>query len=381
LNQDFSSYVRSLTADTEPDPAEVTRTLLSLRKILRVELDRRGLLRVSPACLGVFGWDNWTNPEGGSSDALDELAADCYTFTFVRRLQALKAQLLVKPNIEGLVVRNVRNFLYDRNKRFDPIGFRIFEAIQKAVRTAVGDGRLWIIEGELRVGSSTVFCAAREDTEEVTVFATTESVETLASLLANELMPELVTARGKARASTLAALSDQLSHRLTIHPEPQAYRFQEFVAAFKSEVRSRWFALLEDDLGETSLQESDDGSPERVRSVIHESDLEDRDWVARLSTSVDRVLDRLEERDDTRRDTRKYLDRLWYYARGVALEPGWEPDTAPSRRQLARELEIPRDRLNELGQQLRDIVEQVRAEELGPTDHASRAVIPRGHTR
>src|SRR5262249_51174965 len=100
----FTRFVQSL--DEAPDETLALAVWGRLREILEHELKRRGLWHHPPAYLGICAAD-W---RGGPEDdgALDELVAECYGFIFVDRLERLRAQLAQKPNIEGLVLLNVR---------------------------------------------------------------------------------------------------------------------------------------------------------------------------------------------------------------------------------------------------------------------------------
>src|SRR5687767_6906412 len=102
----FTEYVRSLSQG-EPAPALFAALCRELSAALRTELRRRGLWNTPPSYLGILGGGSWDD------DALDELRADAHTFVFVDRLRSLRAQMEAKANIDGLVLRAVRNFVQD----------------------------------------------------------------------------------------------------------------------------------------------------------------------------------------------------------------------------------------------------------------------------
>jgi len=73
---------------------------------------------------------------------LEELLADCYAFIFVDRLRTLQVQLAIKPNIDGLIFLNIRNFLYERQKDHDPLGYHVFTVVVAAVKKCLANGVL-----------------------------------------------------------------------------------------------------------------------------------------------------------------------------------------------------------------------------------------------
>ena len=98
----------------------------------------------------MVGSDRW------DEETLDELTTDAYVFNFVHRLRSLRAQLLVKPNIEGLVLLNLKNFLYERQRRHDPLGCRLFKTLRSALRALVDDGQLEVSRGAPEIRNDTV---------------------------------------------------------------------------------------------------------------------------------------------------------------------------------------------------------------------------------
>jgi len=108
---------------------------------------RRSLLSSPPAYLGYDAPD-WNSPE-----VFDDLTADCYIFAVASRIQGLSGQLLVHESIDGYVTRNVDNFLTDRQRRRDPVGYSVFGNLETAVAELRAKGCLrvdGVEEGRLR---------------------------------------------------------------------------------------------------------------------------------------------------------------------------------------------------------------------------------------
>lgn len=310
-----------------------------LRLLLHHELRRRGLWRLPPSYLGLSGWRRWD--EGASpDDALEELAADCYGFIFVDRLRGLQNQLRLKPDIEGLVLLNVRHFLLERQKEHDPLGFHIFEMAQAAVRDAVAQGDLHVVAGDSRIGNDTLlgFDPGAQPPP---------SPPDLAPIVTrwnDELLPDLVTALGRRQHAVLAQLRGclgELSNRSV-----EAFRFQDLVEPLKSDVRARWVQLW----------------PEARPS----SDLEARHSGEHLIHCVSQSIERM----DTDPRTRRQLATLWQFLqiqagfeepalRGLArhLPEGGKKDGI-SHRKLAQLLQIPRERFPLLFQHLQRLADR-----------------------
>ncbi len=347
----FTDYLRSLDPAGEPPGARgFERVWRALRILLRSEIRRRGLWRSPPGFLGVFGWRSWQRT-GHGGDALDELVADCYTFVFVQRLRVLRAQLERKPHIEGLVVRCARNFLYDVQKRHDPLGFRVFSLVKTALLRALDAGELWVISGSPKIGGDTVL-ACRPTVEAAT--ADFAALDGIARTWNDDLLPDLLTARGKARE----ALIDRIHRRLTgLRQEGvEAFRSKDVINALKADARARWSAVLSW-TGSDLAHETEDGEVARVVRLIQpDTSFEDHDRFDQLLACVSEGLDR----SRLRRRTREHLWTLWRFLRTFAAEAGGEGDgdRLPSRRELSRQLGIPRDRFTGLYATLRQLLEQ-----------------------
>lgn len=325
----FTDYVRSLTPGEEPD-AEMFETVWStLRGALCAEMKKRSLWRLPPHRLGIYGQTSWSQ-EG----AFDELAIDCYTFIFLDRLPALKAQLEVKDNIEGMVFRNIRNFLYDAQKKNDPLGFRTYRVLRGAVSRLIAAGTLHVVEGGPRPGGATVLAFAPGRRAEV---ARGADLEAAAREWGDELTLAIVTARGKRRRATVAALAARLAELPARGVE--AFRFKDLADALKRAVRARWRTLGESLEGETAFESAAGESATRVRVSAPDTAFEDRQSYAELCARVERNL----ERADRSRRARGDLRRLWSLLRRQVAEA--DDDAPPSRREMARALGISRYRL------------------------------------
>jgi hypothetical protein len=376
----FTEHVRLLTTAKGPlDASRFEPLWVELRGALRGELKRRGLWESPPDYLGIYGWESWTAPGGKASDAFEELLIECYSYIFVHRLRSLSAQLGVKPNVDGLVVLNIRHFLHERQKEHDPVGSQVFEVLRSAVRAALAAGDLHLAAGDERVRNDTVLSfAGTADIAGTDVPALPPGLVAARVARWNDaLLPDLVTLRGLRQEEVVERLRERLPDLR--EDGVDVFRFKDLVDPLKADVRARWAAILDQSQGETAPQTGEDERRGPVRLTRPDLEVEDRQLFRRLVDCVLTSMRRLEISEKTR----GYLNTLWQFVRvqaseGEALEPAdarldqWLREVAegerPSLRRLAEELRIPRERLPGLYEILGDLLERCRAA------HSGRAV-------
>jgi hypothetical protein len=366
----FTDHVRALAGRESLDTRRLEQLRSALRAALRSELKRRGLWETPPAYLGIYGWEAW-EAGGRKETALEELLAECYSYIFVLRLRSLQAQLKLKENIDGLVFLNIRHFLHERQKEHDPLGSQVFQVLQSAVRTAVAEGDLYVLQGDERIRNHTVLSASPSGS------ALEPAREGLAALVArwnDELLPDLVTLRGHRQEEVVRRLRERL-------PELgregfSTFRFKDLVDPLKADVRARWAAILDQSQGEVAPQIGEEQRWNRVRLVPPDTQVEERQLFRKLVDCVMTSLRRL----DINEKTGNYLSTLGKVDRLQASE-GAEPGTPasqldqllreaegeerPSLRRLAEQLRIPRERLPGLYETLGDLLERCRAANSG----------------
>ncbi len=361
MSSAFTEYIRSLEPGAEPPPAERFEAFWDLlRDALISEMKKRGLWRIPPRCLGIYGHSSWT--EG---DALDEIAADCYAF-LISRLRGLKAQLEHRSDIDGLLFLNVRHFLYETQKRHDPLGFRVFSLLQAAVREAIAEGALHVAAGDLQIRNDTLLAFAPEKAPE-SVCADAGLSERVGRW-SDGLLPDLVSAFGRGVGKVRSQLK---AHILDLESQGvAAFRFGEVIEPLKRELRARWSAIWRVSEGTVAVEDDEEDLVTFVRWVDPDLSVEERQSFHQLLACVDEAIVRLA----LPRDARDRLHRLWRYLRSHAADsPEGEPAPSrairrpPSRRTIARHLGIPRDRLSDLLSTLGRVVEACRADTSGKT--------------
>jgi len=357
----FSEYLRRLAESAEPDGDLFDRVLRLLRGALRRELRRRGLWEAPPSFLGVVGGTSWRD-EG----LLDELTHACYGYNFVERLRPLIAQLQVKDNVDGLVFRNVRNFVYELQRDHDPLGHRAWEVVRTAVDVALAEGWVFVAEEGKAVDHDCVLSLAAEadpwlPDDPLEAARRQAAVEALAALWNADLLPDLVTARGRARHEVAAKLARRLPE--LVGEGVTVLRFRDLLDPLRRDLRQRWAALFWEARGaevargqvETTQDADVDASFTRVLLLYQPAPAPDEAAIRRLGfrALTDCIAREVEARQEDGR-LGSYLSTLWQFLRTCA----GTPDPMPSQRKLARFLHIPRDRLPELHEILGEMVQR-----------------------
>jgi hypothetical protein len=370
----FTTFVRNQQGAETPDAELLHAAWDGLQAALGGELKRRGLWNSPPCYLGIYGYERWDAEETvgdpmshawcytrPAQSALEELVTDCWAYIFTDRMQGLKLQLEDKGNIDGLVLRNVKNFLHERQREHDPVGFRIFERLKGALVEAVSRQALYVLGGDPRIRNNTVL--GFKPAAELRLPAV--ELGPVVVRWNDELLPGLVTARGRQEAAVLERL-EELLLELPRHGVP-CFRFKDLVDPLKSDARQRWAAFLASEDTSGTVEHAPD-QIQVLRHVLPECAVETRESFDHLIRCVSAAIDRLEA--DPR--TRGYLSTLWEYLQhrngqchpggGGAGEPAAEEteDGLPSHRQLSQRLQIPRERIPALFAILKQLVSRYR---------------------
>lgn len=338
IDEVFSDYVALLGRGGEPDLSAYEAVREELRGVLVREMHRRGLWNVPPAFLGCTGV-RW------SDGSLDDLVTDAYTFVFVERLSGLVDQQRVKENIRPMVVLNMRHFLTRLQKRADPLGYRLFGRLRDAVAIGRDGGRLSVLNDGTRLKNGSVVAF---EAPPVSLTSRGDLTETVRRWN-DDLLPDLVTAEGPAVPKVVERLAE---HVLALADDGvAAFRFGDLIGELKGDVRRRWQAVWEASLGELETEYEDDGTPRPAPFIRPD---EQPDWPERLLLIQDCVETAIE--DERAPKGRRDLRSLWVWIRTERLDAG-EYGALPKLTELGRQLKLTRDRVRQLFEWLRPMVE------------------------
>jgi len=121
----------------------------AVAKALRAEMKKRGLWTAPPAWLGYEEWNRWNESNGKYkdealkkySDAFINLLFECYEYLFLgQRLPHLQNAMKQSQNIDGLVVRNIKQFITEKQRKHDPLGYNVAHHARDAVQCAIDKG-------------------------------------------------------------------------------------------------------------------------------------------------------------------------------------------------------------------------------------------------
>jgi|GEM_PF-4622070 len=355
----FTPYVAELCAGRTPTDARHGEIRQTLESRIRRELMQRSLWSVPPSYLGFYGDQDWFRKPRGP---LEDLTTECYSAIFLERLQRLCAHLKLKPNIDGLVYRNIRNYIHDLQQRHDPLGTRIYQLVHGAVRDLLETGDLWVAEGPEGVTNATLL--AFSDTVPEALNPTVEAtLREQVGLWCEGLMPTLVTTRGRG----LTQLRSDIRARILTLPEAavEAFHFRHLVQPFKQIARGRWGTALDTEQGEKGfVEDPEEGAQTREPITLPRNTFEDRQSFRHLLDCVERELETLARSGDEARlaELRAVWDLLVAWAADhpeatETAEPPLDPERLPSRRQVSRVLDLPRDRLPPLYDKLGALIQ------------------------
>jgi hypothetical protein len=341
VTRTFTEYVRRLEPGQSPSPETFEALWDALRGALRSELRRRGLAHTPPSYLGVYGHETWSEP------ALQELLADCYSFVFLDRWRSLKAQLQIKPNVDGLVFLSIRHFLHERQERHDPLGFQVFRSLHAAVTRAVAQGELVVVSGDPRVRNETALGFVTGDRRP----------------LPRDVDPSEVVRRwseGLAAAFVDRRHADAAAQVREALPELprlgiERFRFRDLLDPLKAAARLRCAALLEHAEGQRGVA-GPVGMSAIVTLVARDGTHDDEESFRVLASDVAAAIEALEM--DVRR--REQLGRLWRFVVAHVTDPGTDGDALPSFRKIGGHLQIPRETLPSLYATLARLVREQR---------------------
>lgn len=118
----FTDFVRNFETDSDIHDHVNAAILKALKHVLH----HRGLFYSSPSLLGYAG-SSWADEE-----VMSDLVFDCLQRSLVTRLRGLRGLLQKSGAIDGVVVLNIKNFVWEKQKKHDPVGYAVFQNLKAA---------------------------------------------------------------------------------------------------------------------------------------------------------------------------------------------------------------------------------------------------------
>ncbi len=199
----------------------------AVRRILIGQMRRRGLYSSSPRFLGMVEWQSW------ETAALDELTAQARLW-LIKRIPFLKGRLQCKePKIESNIRLMLADFLTTLQKKFDPIGYRIYEMVRAAVDLLIRRECLIPGGGEERIRNDTLLAVSHEAALEYVE----RDMSDHAAKWNDDLLVALLTADGKEKDKAVRSLADRVQQL----PDQgvRAFRFKDLADAMKKDGRKK----------------------------------------------------------------------------------------------------------------------------------------------
>jgi hypothetical protein len=280
----------------------------------------------------------------------EDICADCYVFAVLDRIKGLRNQLRVRGNIDGLIVRNVDNFLLERQRRHDPIGYAVFGNVEGAVCRAEDAGEIAVegrSGGRLHNQSVLRLDRAQSSADPVEPRTLQKALEQTADW--DQAVPSLVATTEEGQEWVVGFLL-----RLREAGNP-AVRCGDLVAVIAARTRESWVARHAVPRGELAY-EGEDQVGMLVRMVCPDQTLEDRDRWERLKQKMTLRIERL----DRQERVRERLTRVFAGLVKLIEEADWG---MPKQAELIARLGIARATLSDDFHILKDLLEELLHEE------------------
>ena len=313
----------------------------ALRDALHQNLRRRGLISRPPAYVGLDDVAAWTD-----DGALDALAAEFYRAYMLPRLRP-DWPSRSEDRLAGLIDLMARQFLGDRQRDQDPIGYFVHQNVVQALQIAVERGALEVAprasDDEPGDGAAGRAHRAERFSPPGTAAERIPPERWHERLAAQDGWGDLVPRLGSASVETQTVLAGAVA-AAAARPPPAALTARDVVQAIRDEVRAALPGPGVDPDVAVGWDRGEDGAAELVRVVLPGEAPPGPDF-ARLAERLRARVAQLACQDRVRAGLLRVIDQI--------AEAGDEP---PPPAELGRRLGIPRSTLHELLQRLKPLV-------------------------
>jgi hypothetical protein len=321
--------------------AAAREVLGEIRRLLRGRMRRAGLLLWSPAQLGYPDVRTWDD-----RDAFDDITQDCYLFAVAGRIEGLRRGLRDDQDIDPLIIRNIRNFLAERQRENNPIGYAVYQNVRAAVLRARDDGWLTVERGPDESMTASLLSFGHG--------AGTLETDALARQVAGH--PD-VAKIGRTLSRCAREAQDWVYGLLEALRERGSgpMRLRDLVAVLESRAREAWPANAPP-ASETVSELDEEDEAVLVRIIPADDSVADLDQYRALVARAEQALRELPQKPDIR------ARRLLVLA--AILDHAEESNGAPLRQvDLARKLNVNQVTLCRDVEAIREIFLQIREKE------------------
>ncbi len=335
----FATYIKNLDINNYPPKV----LLNGIAQILRSNMRKRGLWNAPPVRLGYSDCESW-NQEG----AFNDLTFDCYSEVVVKRIEGLRNAIMKFDNIDGLIIKNIKNFLTDQQARNDPISYSVAVNVKKAIQLAIDSEKLTAqdLDESGKIQDSTLLTFSLTQTT-----STTDEISLLDCLRRNKAWAEirLKLARKSAGIQTkfCQIISDLANCGI------KSFVFKELLDFITTEA-SIYNTFIDNEnysLENVGIDENDeDEENEPNQIIIVKPDTTHEDWES-WKYRVNQVEKRIAQKPQKR--VRERLEKI--FREYVNYSKTDEP--VPSQAEIARRLGIPSSTFSEDMKIIRAIID------------------------
>jgi len=335
----FTDFVGSYSGDGDV-PADVFEKISSA---LQNHLKRRGIWRLGPRVLGYEGssWDG---------EALQEITYHCYCHVFIGlgeknpggKHEYWRLKVSAGDAIEKQVYQSIKNFLHDLQKKSDEGDSSIFKNLKSAVKELIEERKLSLIAGDCNAFSSDWICGNIDSQKESVQF------EKLLQFVgeSDDWQLALSAVHKSSRRSARFAKQGIVA---TMENGHVPFRFGDLKnAVAKKAVSPKNERIIPGETEEKSKKSRT--NPNAASYGLEEQDSNE------LEGQIHEKIDALERWDSVKQKLHRIVDFMAEELRGAGS------DVKISQAEMGRELNIPKQTLNDYMKTIRDITKKLQNE-------------------
>jgi len=128
MSTPLAQHIQKLCTGASISSDEFEAIFKIIENSLRKQMLQHNLYSQPPRFLGYAWYHEW------DKDNFHEIVSDCYDYAIFSPKDKLFALILQKIIIDGMILRNISNFLRDRQRASDRKGYNIFKNVEAALQ-------------------------------------------------------------------------------------------------------------------------------------------------------------------------------------------------------------------------------------------------------